>query len=160
MEMTAELHAHKAITRLKKRPEFLRVAAVRRKWATPGLMLQVALMLPAVSGAGHAYRYGVTASRKVGGAVVRNRAKRRLRALAESLLPELARPGYDFVLVARTESASRPYDLLISDLKTALSRLKVTRSKTPFDISDGGEAVDGTDHTGHKGRTDHKDVAG
>lgn len=141
----------KSITRLRKRPEFLRVAAVRRKWATPGLMLQVALMVPAHSAGAEAWRYGVTASRKVGGAVVRNRAKRRLRALAESLLPALARPGYDFVLIARPETASRSYELLISDLKTALSRLKVTRLKI---ATGGGEAVDGTDSTVHKGPSD------
>lgn len=148
------------ITRLKKRPEFLRVADVRRKWATPGLVLQVALMPPEIRETPRPdYRYGITASRKVGGAVVRNRAKRRLRALAEAVLPAVARPGYDFVLIARTESATRPHDLMISDLKTALSRLKVTRPKPaplgPEAVDAGVDAgvVDGGDASGHKDGT-------
>lgn len=150
-----ESRTQKAVTRLKKRPDFLRVADVRRKWATPGLVLQVALMTPRQAEAGPPWRYGVTASRKVGGAVVRNRAKRRLRVLAETLLPELARPGYDFVLIARPESATRPYELLISDLKTALSRLKVTRPKS---ASAGLDAA-GTDMVDEAGATGHKDAS-
>ncbi|MDA5192941.1 ribonuclease P protein component [Govanella unica] len=135
----------KPICRLKKRPEFLRVAEVRRRWSTPGLMLQVALMTPRKENDPRPpYRYGITASRKVGGSVVRNRAKRRLRVLAESLLPDLARPGYDFVLIARPESATRPYDLLISDLKTALTKLKVTRARPPEGGVDRLDEVSGT----------------
>ena len=49
-------------------------------------------------------RLGFTATRKVGNAVIRNRAKRRLRAVAQQVLPALARPGWDYVLVARPEA--------------------------------------------------------
>jgi ribonuclease P protein component len=62
-------------------------------------------------------RVGFTASRKVGGAVLRNRAKRRLRAAA---LPLLAREGHDYVLVARTATLSRPFAELTRDLEKAL----------------------------------------
>lgn len=92
----------------------------------PGVILQAG---PAGSAAD--LRYGITASRKVGNAVVRNRAKRRLRALADEYLPELASRDHDYVLIARSTTATRPYLLLISDLKTAISRLKVARPNGP-----------------------------
>ncbi len=119
------------LDRLKRRADFLRVAGRRRKWVTPGLIVQAADQ----DGSGYdggGVRCGFTASRKVGGAVARNRAKRRLRALAREIMPDLASVGHDYVLIARSETVDRPYDLLISDLKTALTRLKVTRlSRAP-----------------------------
>ncbi|RMD49268.1 MAG: ribonuclease P protein component [Alphaproteobacteria bacterium] len=69
-------------------------------------------------------RLGLTASRKVGGAVVRNRARRRLRALGQELLPAHGRPGWDYVLIARAgSSVSRPFDQLRSDLRGALDEI-------------------------------------
>ena len=65
-------------------------------------------------------RYGVTATRKVGNAVVRNRAKRRLREVARRLLPELGRPGHDYVLIARNRTHTRDWDRLLHDARTAL----------------------------------------
>ena len=66
-------------------------------------------------------RWGVTASRKVGGAVERNRAKRRLRAVARMSLPLLGRPQRDYVLVARTATLTRDFPALIEDLAKALA---------------------------------------
>ncbi len=75
------------------------------------------------------WRIGFTASRKVGGAVQRNRAKRRLRALARAVMPELARPGFDYVLVARTPVLTCTYGRLEADLTAALTELaRSTRS--------------------------------
>lgn len=108
--------------RLKERREFLAVAGTRRKWVTPGMIVQLGPERP-----GNHVRYGVTASKKVGNAVKRNRAKRRLRALADHYLADLGMPGRDYVLIARDATPERDFDLLISDLKTALARLKVTR---------------------------------
>src|SRR5690606_19388611 len=67
--------------RLKRRPEFLRVASEGRKWSMPGLVLQASRRAPDDSCTTEPARVGFTASRKVGGAVERNRAKRRLPAL-------------------------------------------------------------------------------
>ena len=69
-------------------------------------------------------RVGFTASRKVGGAVARNRARRKLKALARELLPGLGRPGYDYVLIARAATVRRPHAELSRDLRGALARIK------------------------------------
>jgi ribonuclease P protein component len=67
---------------------------------------------------------GFTASGKVGNAVVRNRAKRRLREAARKLLPELGLPGVDYVLVARQDTPSAAWSALLDDVRNALIRLR------------------------------------
>lgn len=123
------------VGRLKRRSEFLRVAALRCKWATPGLILQAApaapLVPPPEGGAivpEPAVRVGFTCSKKVGNSVARNRARRRLRAVAAEVLPVEATPGYDYVLIGRQETLVRPYALLLQDLQTALKRVGTKRS--------------------------------
>lgn len=70
---------------------------------------------------------GFTATRKVGGAVVRNRAKRRLREAARALLPVMACSGSDYVFIARMGTADRSWDRLLDDVKSALTRLATPR---------------------------------
>ena len=71
---------------------------------------------------------GFTATRKVGNAVIRNRAKRRLREAARATVPLLAVPGSDYVFIARMGTADRPWDRLLDDVKSALTRLATPRS--------------------------------
>jgi ribonuclease P protein component len=113
-----------AMGRLTKRSEFLKVAAARRRWAAPGLVLEA--LRTDMDEAG--LRVGLTVSRKVGGAVERNRARRRLRALARGVLPYDAKPGFDYVLIGRRATLTRPYDGLVADLKESLRRVKAARS--------------------------------
>lgn len=74
---------------------------------------------------------GFTATRKVGGAVIRNRAKRRLREAARLLIPELGRPGSDYVLIARMGTVDRDWPRLLDDVKWALTRLATPRPPRP-----------------------------
>lgn len=85
-------------------------------------MLQAA---PQPPGAGYGVRVGFTASRKVGNAVVRNRAKRRLRAVAAQVLSNRGKSGMDYVLIARAVTATRPFAALLTDLEVALRRVKL-----------------------------------
>ena len=110
------------IGRLKRRADFLRVAGARRKWAAPGLILQVSPQSepdPAFP-----VRVGFTASRKVGNAVMRNRARRRLKAVAAELVGRHAKPGYDLVLIARTATCDCLFEDLKRDLLQSLKRTK------------------------------------
>lgn len=66
---------------------------------------------------------GFTASKKIGNAVVRNRAKRRLRAVAQQILPKLGRQGYDYVFIARYNTATVDWEKLVNDTQKALSSL-------------------------------------
>jgi ribonuclease P protein component len=60
----------------------------------------------------------------VGNAVARNRAKRRLRALANSVLPLLGRDGWDYVLIGRAQATvNQPFDILLENLRFALKKL-------------------------------------
>lgn len=71
-----------------------------------------------------AIRVGFTCSKKVGNAVARNRAKRRLREVARKLLPKIGQPGWDYVLIGRaTATAQRPFEDLQGDLIYALKKL-------------------------------------
>lgn len=124
------------IGRLKRRAEFLQVAAANRKWVAPGLILQVRRQPSTESpnddapraAALEPVRVGFTASRKVGNAVARNRARRRLRSVAREVLSH-AEPGNDFVLIARPATVDRDYQALVTDLVAGLKRLKLYRSE-------------------------------
>ncbi|MGK9170395.1 ribonuclease P protein component [Inquilinus limosus] len=117
--------------RLKKRAEFLAVAASRRKWAAPGVIVQARRWDEGGSEAtaGCDLRVGYTASRKVGNSVARNRARRRLRAAAAEVLGRRAAPGQDLVLIARGETIRRPFADLVADLDRALEKLSAARPK-------------------------------
>ncbi|MEK9968176.1 MAG: ribonuclease P protein component [Ferrovibrio sp.] len=113
------------VERLRRRADYLRVQAAERRIALPGLLLQAA---PGETGC---CRVGFTASRKVGNAVIRNRARRRLKALAGEILPKHAITGHDYVLVARQGTPKREYAALRRDLETALKKLRLWSDAMP-----------------------------
>ena len=71
-----------------------------------------------------AMRLGITVTKKIGGAVVRNRMKRRFRALARELLPQSGFAGADHVLIGRAGGIERPFDQLRAELVKALAKLR------------------------------------
>jgi ribonuclease P protein component len=108
---------------LPRRADFLAAARGRRVGA-PSLSLQARLRDPADTGAP---RVGFTCSKKVGNAVARNRARRRLREVARQVLPDLGRDGWDYVLIGRRDATiATPFDALGRDLVRALARLHGT----------------------------------
>lgn len=108
---------------LSTRADFL-AAARGRFQRMPGLILQARRRSPA----GGPVRVGFTCSKKVGNAVARNRAKRRLREAARAVLPHKGHPGWDYVLIGRREAtAARPFADLVADLETALARVHMPR---------------------------------
>ncbi len=104
------------LARLRQRADFLR-AARARKSAMPAFILQDRDRRdgdPTI-------RVGFTCSKKVGNAVARNRAKRRLREIARLILPEHGKPGHDYVLIGRAgATATHPFDAMLQHLVQAL----------------------------------------
>lgn len=90
----------------------------------PGFILQARRRAPSEQIPDDIIRVGYTCSKKVGNAVARNRAKRRLRAIARDTLPALGRPGWDYVLIGRAGiTGTLPFAQLTAQLQQALSKL-------------------------------------
>jgi ribonuclease P protein component len=120
------------VERLKHRPDFLRCARGLRRTAA-GVTLEIA-PTPQPFARPDTVRLGFTATKKtVGGAVDRNRAKRRLRAAAAVQVPLYGAPGNDYVLVARAATITRPFANLLEDVAVTLqaARMKLASRQEP-----------------------------
>lgn len=106
--------------RLKRRPEFLRVAASGKKAAVGGVVLQALARFD-----GEPARLGFTVTKKVGNAVIRNRTRRRLKEAARLLLAERPVAGVDLVLIGRDSTRKRNFIALQGDIRRALDRTGV-----------------------------------
>jgi ribonuclease P protein component len=109
------------IERLKKRADFLACAQA------PSCAKGAVVIQARARDEAPLVRAGFTATKRIGGAVQRNRAKRRMREAARLLLPELAHPGFDYVFIARGGATTRPWVRLLDDVKSALIRLAADR---------------------------------
>jgi len=112
--------------RLTRRADFLQAARGRR-FAMPGLVLQMAARPQDPDGP---MRVGFTVSRKVGNAVRRNRARRRLKEAAARVMPRAGLPGHDYVVIGRQGTLTRPFALLLSDMEQALARVHRSPART------------------------------
>jgi len=111
-----------AIGRLKTRAEFLHVRGGAR-FTAPSLVLQARRRLAGEAEEAPGARFGFTATKGLGGAVVRNRARRRLKEAVRVAGPSHAMAGYDYVLIAREGTVQRRFTELIKDLERALVRV-------------------------------------
>ncbi len=111
------------IERMTKRSEFL--ACAKAPSCAKGA---VVVQARPRGDAREAVRVGFTATKRIGGAVERNRAKRRMREAARLVLPGLARPGMDYVFIARGGVTTRAWPRLLDDVKSALIRLAAERT--------------------------------
>ncbi len=116
------------VVRLRVRPQFL---YVRNGHTEKRKSLLVQVRKRAGEAAGTHAGVGFTATKKIGNAVIRNRAKRRLREAARLLLPRLARPGWDYVFVARQETADIGWERLLDDMESALISLPAIEAARP-----------------------------
>lgn len=113
---------------LQNRADFLRVRAAGLRGVMPGFVLQAApTSVQAPKRVPQQLHIGFTASKKVGNAVARNRAKRRLRALADTIMNDCADPNFDYVLIGRGETLNREFSSMESDLRRALKRVCAKR---------------------------------
>lgn len=126
-----------SVTTLKKRADFVRLSSHGHKFIVSSFIL---LAAPTADSTGNSIRFGLTATRKLGGAVVRNRIRRRLRAAFREIASSHARSGYDYVLIARKSALHCPYSTLIRDLTFALPRLHRTMAREEVPTSEGKTA--------------------
>lgn len=117
------------VVRLKRRSEFLLVAATGRRWVAPAFVLQVGRRAAHAEPANAEIGLGFTATKRIGNAVARNRAKRRLREAARQLLPSVAASGHDYVLIARTEVLTCAFQTLLDDLEKAFARVLTAKPR-------------------------------
>jgi|GEM_PF-204556 len=118
------------VVRLKRRSEFLAVAATGRRWVTASFVLQVGGRPSEDVSVSREIGLGFTATKRIGNAVLRNRAKRRLREAARVLVLGAA-VGHDYVLIARQEVLTCAFQTLLDDLEKAFSHVLTAKPRPP-----------------------------
>ena len=109
---------------LRKRADFVDISKTDKKWVSKYFVLQIRKRPePVENGDDKVIRYGVTATKKIGNAVVRNRCKRRLRALAREYVNKL-NPSCDYVFIARTETPSSKFSDMKTEMEKAIRRFR------------------------------------
>lgn len=111
-----------------RRADFL---AANRGWRAP--MPGFVLLVRERGDGDPAMRYGITVTKKIGGAVIRNRMKRRFRVLARELLPDHGIAGADHVLIGRDGGIERDFALLRDELAKALGKIMTRPVDAPRD---------------------------
>jgi ribonuclease P protein component len=117
-----------ALHTLRDRREFLAVAK-GDKQVRRGLVLQARSRHPDIGINAADIRFGLTATKKIGNAVIRNRTRRRLRALAREILSAHGQPGYDYVLIGRAATKHRTWEGLRTDMRSALKKVHKAEPK-------------------------------
>ncbi len=124
------------LVRLRNRGDFLRAAREGKKWVTPGLILQCRIHEEAETSVLAERRLGFTVSRKVGNAVARNRARRRLKAAADEVMPGRVARHRDYVIIGRNATLDRRFPDLVGDLETALEKIGAMADERETELPD------------------------
>lgn len=132
-QRAADKRSTAKLATLKRRPEFLRVRGGAR-WATQAFVLEAKRR----EGPAGTPRFGFTVSRKVGGAVERNRIRRRLKAAVRGILADHARCDFDYVLIARRPALDAAFPALKSDIVAALKRVHTKKPRPQAARGTGG----------------------
>lgn len=139
---------------LKKRKDFVAASKSGHKGVASSIIIQMnpkPFYGPSETADGPILRYGLTASKKTGNAVCRNRAKRRMRAIAVEFLPQHGIAGCDYVMIARHNTAAISHDVLLRDFKYALKKAnqrKTDKNKTSGPTSKAKVSKTKTDKVG------------
>lgn len=112
------------ITTLKKRKDFKRLTTSGKSIKSKSFILQYKTLPDEISQEVESVRYGLTVTKKIGNAVIRNRVKRRLRPLIKDLFPTLALPFCDYVFIARHSLIDQKFDLLKKEIEISLEKIK------------------------------------
>ena len=108
---------------LKKREDFVAANKADNKWVSDTLILQI------TEGQPKKVEYGVTVTKKLGSAVIRNRIKRRLRSAIAEILPKQGQQGMRYVVIGRKAALEQKAEKLRSDLKWCLKRLHASQEQ-------------------------------
>ena len=111
-----------SLVTIKKRADFLRLRGGAR-WANACFVLETKPRAGSIEVAAPGPRFGFTVTKALGGAEIRNRIRRRLKAAVTATAPNLARAEHDYVVIARPAAATRPFDELKKDLEQAFQRV-------------------------------------
>lgn len=112
-----------ALTVLRKRADFVLAAGSGFKCVKPSVIIQLRKRTDKDIAPASEIRVGFTATKTLGNAVVRNHTKRRMRAAAAKLVPELGIPGCDYVFIGRASVSKGKFDTLLTDMRLCLKRL-------------------------------------
>jgi ribonuclease P protein component len=112
------------LERIKKRADFLNIAARGKKAVSHGVIVQALEKPQDQTEFAPPLRLGFTVTKKLGNAVVRNRIKRRLKAAAAEIFPTYGKSCVDYVLIGRIGTLTRPYTDLLGDLKYTLRKIE------------------------------------
>ena len=110
----------RVLSSIKNRKDFLKISTKGVSSPQDGLVLQTI----ANNDENNNIRVGITATKKIGNAVIRNKCKRKLRVVANDILLDYAKENNDYVLIARTSTYDREIQLLKNDLVEALKNIK------------------------------------
>lgn len=114
------------IKTLKKRTDFKRLTTKGKSIKSKSFILQYMTFPDDISQDIKSLRYGLTVTKKIGNAVIRNRVKRRLRPLIRDLFPIFSLPFYDYVFIARHSLIDQNFDLLKKEVEISLEKMKKT----------------------------------